>query len=572
MSWIVGCYSLDPSSDLFARTAALHPSAVFAVRHGHAYLAVGGDVETALGGKTEAGDPWVVAGLGVFTDHGRRRVMSVNDWSTWFASHEAEIPSIGHVALARIKAGAVHLMTDATGLRTLYVTECERGIVFSTRLYWVTRLSGAADLDVHAFGSHWTAHQQLSTRAFIKNVTRLGQGARCAISQQGVTITENPWLPSALNGKGDPRTLLSASLETDLPSGRQLSFGLSGGMDSRTLLALLQDRSDACLHVFGPPVHPDVRVATKLAEISGHPIQNISEDFPPAHEAWQIARRHATEANAIAPASAALSMRYFDKLNAQNLFVMDGGFGEIGRRQFMNRLLRTSRKPLADRSPHDLLAAIRVDRANVFTDEVQQGLHQGALRDIEETFYARPDIDSWTDEDQIDLVAVRTRLPNFFGFEQARMDGLIPNLMPFADASFLSQVFATSLRERRRGRMFRRWIRRANPDLARVALVKGLTTYPFRLGPVAAFAWTTLKGRVGRAHADQRRGDFLQLCQDEIRDLVGSGAVRHAGCYDVHRLSAIVERYYRGEHHLGITIDWWLAFEFWRQGVTGEYG
>jgi len=179
MSWIVGCYSLDPSSDLFARAAALYPSAVFAVRHEHAYLAVGGDVETALGGKAEAGDPWVVAGLGVFTDHGRRRVMSVDDWSTWFASPEAEIPSIGHVALARIKAGAVHLMTDATGLRTLYVTECERGIVFSTRLYWVTRLSGAADLDVHALGSHWTAHQQLSTRAFIKNVTRLGQGARC---------------------------------------------------------------------------------------------------------------------------------------------------------------------------------------------------------------------------------------------------------------------------------------------------------------------------------------------------------------------------------------------------------
>ena len=150
------------------------------------------------------------------------------------------------------------------------------------------------------------------------------------------------------------------------------------------------------------------------------------------------------------------------------------------------------------------------------------------------------------------------------------MDGLIPNLMPFADASFLNQVFSTSLRERRRGRMFRRWIRHANPDLARVPLVKGLTTYPFRLGPVAAFAWTTLKSRLGRAHSDQRRDDFLQLCQDEIRDLVGSDAVRHAACYDVHRLSAIVERYYRGERHLGITVDWWLAFEFWRQGVTGE--
>ena len=495
--------------------------------------------------------------------------MSAADWSTWLSSTDNDLPTNGHFATARIRNGTVYLATDAVGLRTMYVAKSADGIVFSTRLYWVSRLSGITGVDLEALGSHWTAHQQLSLRSLVTGISRLGQGARCSISLHDFIVSEEPWLPDISTETVRPQTLLSDTLTMNLPSERQISFGLSGGMDSRTLLAFIAGTPDANLHVFGPADHPDVRIAKRLAGITGHSINNISEEFPPADESWEIARRHALEANAIAPASAALSMRYFDLLDAENRFVMDGGFGEIARRQFMNRLLRSSTTPITERTPEQIIGTISVNRANVFNRDIQDALRRGVRRDVEEIFWSRPDIDNWTDADQVDLIAIRSRLPNFFGFEQARMDGLIPNLMPFADNDFLSCVFSIPMQERQHATLYRRIIRDAHPSFSRVPLVKGLTTYPFGLGPVAAFAWTTIKGRLGMHHQDLRRDNFLQGCEAQVHDLLNSPELRDSGLYDLPTLHNLVSGYYRGERGNGVAIDWWLAFEFWRQGVSG---
>ncbi|MDH3193959.1 MAG: hypothetical protein OEM40_06545, partial [Acidimicrobiia bacterium] len=170
-------------------------------------------------------------------------------------------------------------------------------------------------------------------------------------------------------------------------------------------------------------------------------------------------------------------------------------------------------------------------------------------------------------ENFLDLVGVRTRLPNFFGFEQNRLDGLIQNYMPLAQPSLLAAVFRLPLSLRRNGRLVRRIVRSRNPRLTHYPLVKGGVTYPYRLPTVPAFAWTALKSRAGRGYVDLRRLKFLNVVKPFVLDTIYSQDVLESSLYDVSRLRRRIECFFGGRTEFASEVDWWLAFEMWRQSL-----
>jgi hypothetical protein len=560
MSWFI---AVRPAQDVktLDRVKRLHGPAVFSATIDDWYFACGGLPETAAGEVVSERELILRVGVDLRTSGERWRL------SAEPRRIESNHAQGGFVAVS-YRDGTVDVRTDPMGLRTAYGVSTSDGVMLSTRLDWLSRISGHDRIDFEAFGSHWRCHNQLSWRSFVRGIERLPAGGTLSTAGSAVSIREAAWTPDASARHTDMETVLRGALSPELPAHLGLTLGLSGGLDSR-LLACLIDEPDTRLHTFGPATHPDVAVAHRMAGAVRRDIWRIDAPIPPPDEAIALARRHAAITNAVAPASASISLRHYDDLRRAGLALVDGGFGEIGRRQFMNRLM-VSRRSIADRTPAELAAAIRFARADVFTPEVESCLVRGVLDDVDRVFAERPPVDGWTDADHVDLLGVRYRLPNFFGFEQARLDHHILSYMPFATPRFVEAVFATPMTMRRGGRSFRKTIRDLNPQAARLPLVKGTTTYPFWLSPLPAAAYTRLKSRIGLFYRDQRRAVFLTSVEPYVRDIVSSASIASDGIYDMGRLRSMVEAHYDGTTDHGPAIDWWLAFELWRQSIASS--
>lgn len=575
MSWVLGFSGASLSPALRERLTALHDDPLHCSEGRTHYVALGGLPETCHAGvlPNDAEGAWAVVGLGIqrYDDH--CAFLDTDAWETLLSRPRLEVGGLdGHFVALRWRPGQVEAFTDTLGVRTLYLTTLPDGLAFSTRLDWLAALRGGAALHFEAFGAHWLTFNQLSTTCLVRDIRRLGPGGHVICTAQRLELTERPWIPeiAETDRQGDAFAgALAALVHPQIGEGRALTLGLSGGLDSRLLLALRFRDGVPRTHVFGPDAHPDVHLARRLARREGFPQHHFDEPIPDADACLALLRNQVAQTQAVSAASSVLGLRYYGDLHARRLVMIDGGLGEAARRQFMNRLLRRGRPALRSGDPAAILPYLRVPRAEVFNEEALATMARGARQQIAALWQALPDPRAIGEENFLDVLGVQMRLPNFFGFEQNRLDGVIQNYMPFAQPSLLRALFQTPLSLRRNGRLFRRLIRARRASLARYPLVKGGVTYPFRLPSLPAYGWTKIKTRLGRTYTDTTRLRFLDTIKPFARDAVHTQAVRTYPAYDHARLVRLVEGFYQGRSDLAAQVDWWLAFEMWRRVLVG---
>lgn len=564
MSRFLGLLGPDAAPLLAARM----PAARFTHAAGLLALCAEGPPETLRAGLLpEGGGGWLVAGLALAFDGEAVRPLDDAAWARRLAGPAPALDGLdGHFVGLRWHAdGPVTLFADALGVRTAYLARTPRGVAFGTRLDDLAALRPPVALCLDAFAGHWLAINALTPTPLLEGVEALSPGGRATVTAGGWHRTARPWAPPSFAPDPEAPARFTARLRafaTAAVPGRALTLGLSGGLDSRALLALAPPPH---LHTFGPDAHPDVQTARRLAAHTGRPHRVLHAPLPDADACLHLVEAQVRHTHAASPASSAPGLDHFARLYADGLAVVDGGFGEVARRQFMNRLLR--RAPQAARAGRAAAIAphLRVRRAAVFAPEVQAALEAGLVRDVGRLWAALPA--GIGAEAAADLAGVRARLPFFFGPEQARLDAQAVAFMPFAQPSVLAALFQVPLAQRRNGRLLRRLIRARAPALARVPLVKGGYSYPFALPTLAAFAWTALHARLAPPPPDATRAAFLERLRPFALDAVHSQAVAQHPLYDGPRLQALVAAYYAGETRLAGAVDWWLAFEVWRRAV-----
>jgi hypothetical protein len=160
-------------------------------------------------------------------------------------------------------------------------------------------------------------------------------------------------------------------------------------------------------------------------------------------------------------------------------------------------------------------------------------------------------------------MGIEARLPNFFGYEQTRLDGIGPAFMPFAQSSVIAALMAIPRAARQDGRLFKAIIRSRSPALSRLPLVKGGERYPFGWPPLPAYLLVRFRGKLRRSSSWRDR--FLDHVEESVREIVGDPSTRNAGWYDMPRLREAVDAYYGGDRRPGPAIDWWLSLEAWRR-------
>ena len=522
------------------------------------YILCGGLEETCRGGTFGDGGNWFVVGTAIRTADGRCRILRGEDWQRLLSPSSPDLRSLGGGFIAlRTRGSTVDVFSDTLGVRTFYWSQLDDGILFSTRLDWISALKGGAAVDYSALGSHWLAFNQIGYRSLVGGIDRLPPGGRVQIDSGGARMTAGLWHPT--ESKADAATLLRSYL---LPQhDRTLSLGLSGGLDSRALLALRPGNASFEAHTFGPLTRADVRIAHRLARTANVPLRHY--DSPQSSASLDEVARHAIVSQAVSPISGSIYLSFYRNLHEDGRLVVDGGFGEVMRRQFMNRLLRNGREALTSRNAAGVLPHIAFDRGSFFDPAIIAQMHRGALVDLQGMIDDLPG--SLQPEDMVDLLAVWTRLPNFFGFEQARLDGLVLSYMPFAQPDVLDAVFSLKPARRVHGRYTRSIIGGNDPLLQRHPLVKGGTTYPYRLPASMATPFVLLRKRLLPSPSSESAA-VLKTLREPVLDRVQSHVVRSCSAYDYPTLVSSVEAFYATGHNAA-HVDWWLAFDLWREAV-----
>ncbi len=557
MGWLTGFAGASKP----AKLAVQHEQARFDIREPDLYAQAGGPVETCFGGKLPGGGGFFVTGVGIHDDC----ILQQKDWAALLARTEADLADLdGHFVVLRWQPGKVELLTDSTGVRTVHLLKHPDGVFFSTRLDWLTQYTGPLEIDYAMFGAQWLLANSLDTTSLVKQVVRLGAGG-CAVVEHGrLKVNRRPWSCAITqldrNGEGYKHALQKA-LQVDGP--KPWSLGLSGGLDSRALLALGKYRST---HVWGPPDHPDVQISTNLARIAEVEQKYIQVQLPEVEHCVALLRERVALTQLITPASATIERIAYGKLHTTGLGVLDGGFGEVARRQLMNQIVFRHALHL-DKARISLPRPI-TGKADFFAPDVHKIMAIGAEDRLNACWQSLPA--SMTVADKADLLSVRSRLPNFFGLEQNHLDNVCVSYMPYAQPSVLKALFQVPLRLRWHGRLLRKFVRQHALALTHQPLVKGTVRYPFGLGTVSSFAYARMKKKMGFAYRDPRPQDFVNHLHEFLLDTLHNASVRNCDAYDQAKLRLMADSFARGDTGYIGQLDWWLAFEAWRSMLCRE--
>ncbi|MFI5202155.1 MAG: asparagine synthase-related protein [Candidatus Kapaibacterium sp.] len=564
MSWILGAHGLhSPDHASSLRKIASLP--LFEYHDAGMSILAGGIPETCAFGKTDGG-AWTVCGLGIERAPDGFRLLDTRDWHERL-EQEGNLQKLeGQFAGIHYRNGELTLFTDRIGSRDLYFTSLPGVTLFSTRLDWLARLSRKDELDLHEFGGRWLFFYQLSTGSIIKNIIRLGPGAEIKISPKGTSISRVGWNPG-------PASLdFASTLEqiTTFPfqSNHRVTLGLSGGLDSRLLFSLLLQANGAWdVHTFGPPEHPDAIIAKQIAKAFGIPHRHLYIEPLDDPDLGTKVEDFCAQSLALRPASSILQLQHYPMLREDRTIVIDGSFGEVARRQMLNRIAIMGRRALLERDMEKIFSRLARFRADFFTEETNMKLRSGAMAQVEALWSEMPDPRSFGIGNWLDLLVVRAGLPNVNAAEQARIDHYVPGFTPFVQPSFLNAAFRLPIRDRRGGKAFRALIHRTNPRLESFPRVVIDCTVPYSFSTLFAFAWREMKLRLGKTYRDRTNERFLLQMRPMIEDLSHSESVRTYPLYDQRKVRAIVDGYFAGNLTLGPQLNWWLGFELWRSAL-----
>ena len=578
MSWIYAVVGLEQGMAIPGGFERTHANPLFVVKLPSLYVAAGGIPETCQYEMDEVNPEsgWVVVGLGIDVTEGRAKFMDGNDWRGVMLKGGPWSDSLnGHFAAIRWRGKRFELFTDELGQRELYFGKRDNHIVVSTRLDWVSQATGHAEIDFFSFGSKWLTFNQLGYGSSIVGVERLGPRGHLLVENGHSHKREaTPWLPEFANGGIDQAvdTLMSL-LRGAMNLKQEVSLGLSGGIDSRLLLACLLsiDRHRFMVHTFGKPLDPDVAISSRIAEKCHLNREYFDETLPDANATMTMLKEYATQACVVEPASSFLKLRYYPAIRQRGKVLIDGGFGEIARRQYLNRVVRFGRNALRARDSSALLPLLRVDRGDIFSQETTSAMLNGAREGLGMMLKGLPNIDEAGVENLVDLLAVRTRIPNYGAPEQSRLDGEVLNFMPLVQPAFLRAVFRANVRGRSNARFYRDLIYRHTPELAAIPLAKAGSAYPFGLPIPLALILTRIRARLGRRFENPDPDILLSHIKEFVLDTAHSMSAVGSPEYDARKVRNAVDSYYfKGNARQKSTIDWWLSFELWRSSLRSH--
>lgn len=575
MSWIIGA-SGNISRELIKKIKSFNTNSIFQIDEPNLFVIAGGNPGTLFYSGKDSANKFIAAGIGIQYNGEQTKFLTENDWGQITSERETQKLN-GHFVLLRWNNNEIKIFTDILGLRDIYITRLSNDVVlFSTRVDWIAKIT-RAKLNFKEFGSRWLLFNQISSKSVFENIERITAGTKVNIKRSSGEVTTSRFNWQQSFTKTNYSTLdfsktLNDFISFPLINQQKLSLSLSGGMDSRVILSYLLNSKykDWYTHTFGDENHPDSLVAKKITSNLGVIHEEINMSFPEDDSIIKKITDYASGTLVNNAASGFLQLRNYNKLVGRNEIIIDGGFGEIWRRDFFNRLLVTGRNALMNNNAKEIVPYLAIHRANIFNEDVRLKMLNGCEEQINNIFSELPDMNEIGIENWIDLFAIKTRLVNYYSHEQTRLDSLVMCYMPFAQPFLLDNILNISIEQRRNGNLFKKLIRNNYTPLLKYPLAKGQLTHPFWLNTIQSRIWNIAHKKLRlKTHRDNSSEKLINSLKIFINDSINSTSIKEAGIYDCNKLRSLSQSLSAGNtaainiHEL----DWWLAFELFRQNI-----
>lgn len=581
MSWIFG--AINAREDVNKIKNVLKEKPLFSYDNNIVSIFSSGNSETCFSeNNINHSKGWVSVGTGIIEDDSNFSICNKEKWSTFLSHKEVDIQNIfGHYVIIKWDEKNLSIYTDQLGLRDIFISKNGNKLYFSTRIDWLTKLV-KSEINFETFGSRWLLFNQISTESVLSNIKRLSSGESAEIDLRNLAInyTSNDFIPSFDDSNSEISIdqfseRLDRLIQIPLSTNRKISLSLSGGMDSRVLLSLLLknvkfDLWDA--HTFGKEDHPDFTISKKIAEQFKFIHNGFNRERQSPDTYIDELNDFCVETIVNNSASSIVQLNNYMMLKDwKDITIIDGGYGEMWRREFYNGLLIKAKASVFERNYEKILPHLELFKADIFTEETNDVMWKGCKNQLEEIFERLPAVEKIGVENWLDLLALKARLPNYFGHEQSRIDAVVQTYMPFIQVPLLKDLFAVPINKKKNAKLFRQIIKKNSSDLSKYWLAKGNITHPFSLTMIQSRLWNMVNKKMNINQPQKNpKVEFLQYLGDYVYDVLSSKSVKEAGCYDYRKIEKILN-YFRINPDTGVNeLDWLLSFEIFRKGTNNR--
>ncbi len=561
--WIFGLYSKHSLSDEKKKEIeSFLPSGYIKSSSDHILISYAENINTYFNEDKK----WLVNGFGISASASTYSWMRYKEWSEYQDGINS-FKATGHFLRINWTDKSVTIQSDIVGLKTVYLLKKGTEIYFSTNLKMILNFVESPKLDFTTFGSKWLLYNQLMSRSIFKDIFKLPPNSKVTMENGDYVVNENLWIPeikdySTVAFWNDLRNLL----DINTPENYKLSLGLSGGLDSRIILALLQKtKKEFFVHTFGFEDEPDVQIARMIGSKLNIKHHLLLSDFNDKTFSNQLPFFLA-ENELVEPVSTFLRLYKLNDNYFSNKIMIDGANGEVYRRQFLNRLYFAGKKTILNKEIDKIFSVLRYFKADIFTSEINEQMQSGCNREIEEHLNTMPSLNDYGFENYLDWMNINTRFVNYFGPEQMRLDSFIPSYMPYINEILLSNVFSIPINQKKNGKMFKDFLKSDNELFHSIPLVKGNTTYPFGLSTNSTFIYNYLKNKVKFNKKLNPAVQYYTVAEEEVKLVLSDASTKNSGFYDWTKLQNTVNGFYSGNYNAVSQLDWLYSFELFRRG------
>jgi len=507
---------------------------------------------------------WIVCGIGIADSS---RFVAKNEWKEIICQNDIRLDKLdGHWIILRWNNDAVEFYNDPLELRKLYWKKEADKVIFSTQLVDIADMVENAEFSFENYAGYFRYINSFGNGAILKNINRLGPKGRLTIGAGKVIHRDSPWSMPQNSEENFSIEKLKSMTNIKFERRKKPLLSLSGGMDSRTVLALFDDIPE--LLNFGNRQDDDVQIAKLIGEKLKRNVNFYEFKLPATCDEKKSAFDKIKKAFLLETSSAYVNyFDMFEEKNADGFWLVDGGVGEILRYGYGRKFLYFARKLWERNDFFAIEKFVYSKRRDIFDKQLQNDMDEWAKREFISAMQEMPKDISF--ENWVSLFYIRYRTKNCPVNGQGVYDNLIPSYMPLIQPSILRSLQSVPIGERIECRLNRKIISKFQPVLKSAPLAWFESKIPFFMSGnvVLSKSYSAVYNKLKKPK--RQYNDELMLSLKEIvMERIKSKAVRECGWYDMAEITAMAQTFYLGKCETSKFLFNWLHVDFWREKLT----
>ncbi|MDD3052113.1 MAG: asparagine synthase-related protein [Candidatus Cloacimonetes bacterium] len=459
---------------------------------------------------------FVVSGFGF--DQIDLSIIKGSDWERIINGKSFDDVS-GIYSLVYWKDNNVFLKTDKLGLSSFYILKHEFGTVFSSRLDWLVYFYEAS-INQNALSLKLTLSHMFTETTILNNIEQLSHCGSATINSEVVTSYKF-WYPAeefySYEKLIKKLRLLLGNIK------HKISLGLSGGIDSRTILALFPHYKELVTHTIGEPADYDLIIAKKISRELN--LKHF-EFFPNPAECNNLFRKAQSlflESEMNIPFE---GIEFYDNLSdlyRYGYWLIDGGYLMYLRRTAHNKILFKHKTKMLHNKMDNLFLEFKIPDSKVLNNNI---INMDSARDLfSEMLKSLPLPSVITPENWIDLFHQRYRYAYCCSPIQRIFDKLIPNISLGANEILLNLFYSIPLKVKSDCRLNVKIISDFKKELLKFPFARWNTTTPVIRGKYMPYLYSKMKIKLFGAYVSQVQNLSFMAIKEELLSFFDSSDI-----------------------------------------------